>query len=229
MQAKLVEVFEIAPDVKHFVFETLEGEPFPFLPGQFVSVSELVNGKQITRAYSIASAPNGNRFELCLNRVNDGVFSPYMFELKSGDAVDIRPPLGYFTLRTPPSDVILIATGTGIAPYRSMLLTELAKHERRFTLVFGIRHEPSIMYRGEFELMERDHPEHLRFWPTLSRPDPSWKGRTGHVQKHLDEAIGDRRDVDIYLCGLKLMVDDVRSRLKELGFDRKRIIYEKYD
>ena len=80
----------------------------------------------------------------------------------------------------------------------------------------------------EFELLAEQHPN-FRFWPTLSRPEEGWQGRAGHVQMHLMEALGDRRDVDVYVCGLKLMVDDVRSRLKELGFDRKHIIYEKYD
>ncbi|MGA2600999.1 MAG: hypothetical protein ABSH09_28880 [Bryobacteraceae bacterium] len=69
----------------------------------------------------------------------------------------------------------------------------------------------------------------FRFWPTLSRPTESWTGRTGHVQKHLAEAIGERRDLDIYICGLAAMVDDVRTQLKAMGFDRKQIIYEKYD
>ena len=63
----------------------------------------------------------------------------------------------------------------------------------------------------------------------LSRPEPGWTGRTGHVQKHLREAVGDRRDINVFICGLKAMVDDVRSILKACGFDRKHIIYEKYD
>jgi CDP-4-dehydro-6-deoxyglucose reductase len=63
----------------------------------------------------------------------------------------------------------------------------------------------------------------------LSRPEESWTGRAGHVQAHLAEAIGDRRDVDVFLCGLKLMVDDVRNILKEMGFERKQILFEKYD
>jgi NAD(P)H-flavin reductase len=76
--------------------------------------------------------------------------------------------------------------------------------------------------------MTRQFPQ-LRFWPTLTQPGPDWGGRTGRVQAHLDEAIGGRRDIDIYLCGLQPMVDDVRQILKGMGFDRKQIRYEKYD
>ena len=76
--------------------------------------------------------------------------------------------------------------------------------------------------------MARTHA-HFRFWPTLTRPDAGWKGRQGRVQAHLMEATGERRDVDFYLCGLKEMVDEVRGLLKGQGFDRKQILYEKYD
>jgi ferredoxin-NADP reductase len=233
MQAKLIESSEIAPQVRHFVFEVPEVEKFTFVPGQFVSMNQMVvvnqQEKKITRAYSIASAPSeSNRFELCLNLVHEGVLSPRLFEMKPGDTVDIRPPLGMFVLRHPPRDAVFIATGTGIAPFRSILKSQLNETSQAFTLIFGVRHESHLMYREEFEEMAREFP-HFRFLPTLSRPTESWMGRSGHVQAHLQEAIGERRDVDVFLCGLKLMVDDVRNILKEIGFDRKQIFFEKYD
>jgi ferredoxin-NADP reductase len=229
MEAKLIESSEIAPEVRHFVFEVPGVEKFTFVPGQFVSMNQIVNDKKITRAYSIASAPSDtNRFELCLNLVHEGLLSPRLFEMQPGDRIEIRPPLWMFVLRHPPRDVIFIATGTGIAPFRSILKAQLHEKSQAFTLVFGVRHESHLMYWAEFEEMARKHP-HFRFLPTLSRPTESWSGRSGHVQAHLQEAIGERRDVDVFLCGLKLMVDDVRNILKEMGFDRKQILFEKYD
>lgn len=229
MQARLIESTEIAPEVRHFVFEVPEVEKFTFVPGQFVSMNEVIQGKKITRAYSLASPPSEtNRFELCLNLVHQGLLSPRLFAMQPGETVEIRPPLGMFVLRHPPRDAILIATGTGIAPFRSILKGQLHATSQAFTLVFGVRHESHLMYRAEFEEMASAFP-HFRFMPTLSRPTESWKGRSGHVQAHLAEAIGDRRDVDVFLCGLKLMVDDVRNILKEMGFDRKQILFEKYD
>jgi ferredoxin-NADP reductase len=229
LKAKLVESHVIAPEVKHFTFEVPEVEQLPYTPGQFVSFSGDFEGKKITRAYSTASAPFGNRFELCLNRVQDGLFSPHLFEMQPGDTVDMKGPLGYFVLKYPPSDSVFIATGTGIAPFRGMLVQHLEQYpNRQFTLIFGVRYEEGLLYREEFEALERQYPG-FRFWPTLSRPGEGWSGRTGHVQKHLDEAIGDRRDLDVYICGLKAMVDDVRARLKAMGFDRKQIVAEKYD
>ncbi len=229
MKATLVESHELAPEVRHFVFQAPEVQQLRYKPGQFVSFQETLDGKKITRAYSIASLPAGNRFELCLNLVHEGHFSPHLFAMKPGDSVEMTDPLGFFVVRNPANDAIFIATGTGIAPFRSMAPDYLAHPEAKaLTLIFGARHEHTIYYRGEFEALAKQHAN-FQFWPTLSRPEPSWKGRTGHVQLHLLEAIGERRDLDVYICGLKTMVDDVRAILKQMGFDRKQIIFEKYD
>jgi CDP-4-dehydro-6-deoxyglucose reductase len=149
--------------------------------------------------------------------------------MKPGDRIQMRQPLGLFVLRQQaPRNSIFIATGTGIAPFRSMLQAHLNASSPAFTLLFGVRYESHVLYRREFEEMALAHAN-FRFWPTLTRPDGGWKGRHGRVQAHLTEAIGERRDVDFYLCGLKEMVDEVRGLLKAQGFDRKQIFYEKYD
>jgi CDP-4-dehydro-6-deoxyglucose reductase, E3 len=229
MQARLIESREIGPAVRHFEFEALGVDRLEYSAGQFTSFIDMIDGQEITRAYSMASAPSGtNRFELCLNRVEPGHLSPRLFEMKPGDRIEMRQPLGMFVLRQPPRDSIFIGTGTGIAPFRSMLQADLHASSPAFTLLFGVRYESHLLYRAEFEAMSRQY-SHFRFWPTLSRPDATWSGRQGHVQVHLEEAIGERRDLDVYLCGLKEMVDDVRAVLKGLGFERKQIFYEKYD
>ncbi|MGH9645656.1 MAG: ferredoxin--NADP reductase [Bryobacteraceae bacterium] len=233
MEARLITSREIAPGVRHFEFEALGVKRLDFVPGQFTSFTDVVEGKEITRAYSLASAPSGtNRFELCLNRVEPGHLSPRLFEMKPGDRIEMRQPLGMFVLRQQaPRDSTFIATGTGIAPFRSMLQAHLSESSPAFTLLFGVRYESHLLYREEFEEMARTHPN-FRFWPTLTRPGASWKGRQGRVQTHLAEAISllnDRRDVDFYLCGLKEMVDETRGMLKGQGFERKQIFYEKYD
>lgn len=233
MLAKLIQRSEVAPGLASFLFEAENGDGFDFTAGQFVSFTAEIGGKMITRAYSIASAPDQRharlrRFELYLNLAPEGVFSPLLFAMKSGETVEMRPPLGMFVLRQPPRESLFVATGTGIAPFRSILQAHLSAESPQFTLLYGVRHESHLMYRAEFEDLTARYPQ-FRFWPTLSRPEAGWSGRIGHVQGHLDEALDGRRDADVYLCGLKLMVDDVRARLKAAGFDRKQIFYEKYD
>jgi ferredoxin-NADP reductase len=219
---------DLAPDVRHFEFEITGQEEFRFTPGQFVSIKEQVAGKEVTRAYSIASAPNEKRFALCLNRVPEGLVSPCLFALQLGEHVELQEPLGYFTLRRPERPAVFVATGTGIAPFRSILLTSLPG-SAPITLLFGARYAHGILYRDELEVLAQRHL-HFRFIPTITRPDEKWAGSVGRVQTHLDDALAQHPSVpDVYICGLKEMVDDVRAWLKQKGFDRKQIIYEKYD
>ena len=202
MLTRLVESILIAREVKHLVFEALHTEDLAFTPGQFVSIQRQFGEKTITRAYSIASPPGGNRFALCLNKVQDGLMSPWLFALEPGETVEMRPPLGYFTWREPVHDSILVATGTGVAPFRSMLMSLLPQWPAALiTLVLGVRYEETLLYRDEFVDMQRAYP-FFRFEPVLSRPADTWMGRTGHVQPHVLELVGERRDFNIYICGL---------------------------
>jgi len=229
MRATVLGFHDIAPEVRHFVFEVPGAQQIHFKPGQFVSFNETLNGKKITRPYSIVSLPDGNRFELCLNLVHEGVFTPHLFAMQPGDSIEMSAPLGFFVIRDPAKEAVFIATGTGIAPFRAMAPDYLSHpRARQLTLLFGVRHAETIYYRDDFDALTGRYPN-FRFWPTLSRAESSWTGRIGHVQTHLLEAIGDRRDLDVYICGLKAMVDDVRAMLKGLGFDRKQIVFEKYD
>ena len=227
--AQLKEVRTLTPEIKHFIFEALGDGPLTFTAGQFVSFTEEIRGKQVTRAYSIASRPDGNRFELCLNVVADGYFSPYLFSLEPGAEVPMKGPLGTFVLRPPVRDTVMVATGTGISPFRGMLAEALVSGVAgQFTLIFGARHEPGLVFADEFRAWA-ERFANFRFVPTLTRPEPHWTGRQGRVQALVLEAVGERRDLDVYVCGLKAMVDDVRTILKARGFDRKQIISEKYD
>ncbi|MBE0658019.1 MAG: oxidoreductase, partial [Bryobacteraceae bacterium] len=215
--------------VRHFTFEVPDLPALDFTPGQWVSISEIVREKKTTRAYSLASAPHGNRFELCLNRVKEGLFSPWLFKLTPGESIAIKGPLGSFVPKSPFAESVLIATGTGIAPFRSFLQAPVVLDSRHpVTLLLGARYEESLLYRAEFEDLERTRPG-FRFLPTTTRPSPSWQGYTGRVQAHIDSIIGSRTDLDVYICGLRAMVDEVRSLLAGRGFEKGRVIYEKYD
>jgi len=228
MKARLVQSREIAPNTRHFEFESPEWNA-AFVPGQFVSLTATVGDDEITRAYSIVSPPGGNRFALCANLVQDGHLSPILFAMEPGGEIDFKGPYGAFILRRPVSDSIFVATGTGIAPFRSMLLAQLNAHpDRHFTLIFGVRHEHGLLYHDELTALAQAFPN-FEYRPTLTRPPEHWHGRTGRVQQHVLEALGERRDMDVYICGLREMVDDVRAKLKDIGLDRKRIVYEKYD
>jgi len=229
MIARLLEHHEISPETRHFSFEVPGDGAMDFIPGQFVSFTEHLHGKEVTRAYSISSPPFENRFDLVLNRVADGRFSPHLFNLEPGAELDFKGPYGNFVFRDPLADSIMVATGTGIGPFRSMLMAQLPHDSQtQFTLLFGVRHDHGILYREQFEEMERQH-KNFRFLPTLTQPGAGWQGLTGRVQPHVMQTLGARRDMDIYICGMKEMVDDLRGVLKASGLDRRHVIFEKYD
>ena len=232
--AHLVHSEPLSEPTKHLEFEMLGRRRFGFVPGQWLSFTQVKpDGEELTRAYSIASPPTEDpRFALCLNRVQDGFMSNFLCDMQEGGEIQCQGPFGDFILRPPLRDTVFIATGTGIAPFRSMLPWLLAERERhlgrQFWLLFGARGEEDIYYREEFERLAAEHAN-FHFLPTLSRAAPEWKGLRGYVQQHLGEIVGMRSDMHAYICGLDKMVKANRELLKSLGWDRTSIRYEKYD
>jgi ferredoxin-NADP reductase len=218
---------------RHLEFEVPSTDRFGFVPGQWLSLRAQHNGNEITRAYSVASPPaDNNRFAFCLNRVQDGFMSNYLCDLAPGAEIAASGPFGDFILRPPLRDTILIATGTGIAPFRSMLhalFAEPARHaEHHFWLVFGSRYESDIYYHAEFQRLAAENAN-FTYLPTLSRGSTDWKGLRGYVQDHVRPLADGLTDRIAYICGLDRMVSANRELLKSLGWDRKSIRYEKYD
>jgi ferredoxin-NADP reductase len=232
--ARVRQSLSLSEFTRHIELEVSGVTRFGFVPGQWLSVkANTPGGEEITRAYSIASAPSDNgRVSFCLNRVPDGFMSNHLCNLDKGAEISFQGPFGDFILRPPLRDTVFIATGTGIAPFRSMLhwlLAENDRHlERQFWLLFGARAEQDIYYREEFEHLAAERAN-FHFLPTLSRASGEWKGLRGYVQQHLGEIVGMRSDMHAYICGLDKMVKANRELLKSLGWDRTSIRYEKYD
>jgi ferredoxin-NADP reductase len=232
--ARLGRSTSLSEFTKHLEFEIKAVPRFGFVAGQWLSFKATKpDGEEITRAYSIASPPSeDNRFALCLNRVQDGFTSNYLCDMKEGDEIACSGPFGDFILRPPMRDTIFIATGTGIAPFRSMLhwlLAEESRHQgKQLSLVFGNRTEKDIYYHEEFLNLANEHPN-FHYLPTLSRGAPEWQGLQGYVQEHVPAIAQGRTDMHAYVCGLDKMVKANRDLLKSLGWDRKSILYEKYD
>ena len=233
----------------HLEFSVPELDSFDYVSGQFVStVAEDASGKQQTRAYSIASAASGNRFDLCVNRVEGGFFSNRLCDLEPGQEVKFHGPHGLFTLRQPLTDCIFIATGTGIAPMRAFtqhLFPEPGVDRsagRNVWLVYGTRYATDIYYQEYFEALAAEHPN-FHYLSSLSRAQEDWQGLRGYVQDHVAELLKNRRnghhpvdlgevpvfDIHAYICGLNNMVSSNRDRLVEFGWHKKQVVFERYD
>lgn len=233
-------------------FSAPELRAFDFIPGQFISfIADDPKGKEQTRAYSIASAPAGNHFDLCLNRVEGGFFSNKLCDMEPDGELQFHGPNGMFTLRKPLTDSIFIATGTGIAPMRSFIqhLFPESGEDRsggsHIWLVYGTRHETGLYYRKYFEEIAAERPN-FHYLCTLSRPHEGWEGLRGYVQDHVANILKSRSDghhispvptvaepagfdIHAYICGLNAMVSANRKSLIEQGWQKKQIIFERYD
>ena len=232
--AQLARSISLSEQTKHLEFEVAGISRFGFVAGQWLSFKVTrPDGEQITRPYSIASPPgDDNRFALCLNRVQDGFMSNFLCDMKEGDEISCQGPFGDFILRPPLRDTVFIATGTGIAPFRSMLHWLLADEScpqgKQFWLVFGSRTERDIYYHDEF-LHLADLHSNFHYFPTLSRGGPEWHGLRGYVQEHAPGIVQGRGDMCAYICGLEKMIKANRQLLESLGWKREMIRHEKYD
>lgn len=166
-------------------------EPFDFVPGQYGTLR--YDGT--SRPYSIASSPNSDETELCIRRVPDGDLTPRICEsLSEGDEVTIRGPNGDFVLNDPSErDLVFIATGTGVAPFKSMIDYTFEEgrdtfegEQRDVWLFLGCSWEDDLPYRDAFRDLANEH-EHFHFVPTLTREEylSHWEGETDYVQQTL--------------------------------------------
>lgn len=226
---------ELAPNVRAFYLEIPEVESFPFEAGQFITFDLPIGEKRLQRwrSYSIANAPDGsNTLELCIVRSDPGFGSKFMFEeVREGSTLKFKGPEGGFVLPEKiEEDLVFICTGTGVAPFRSMIrdLAKSGKPHRNIHLIFGTREESGILYRDEFEELTRTLPG-FKYDVVLSRQQ-NWPGWQGYVhQVYLKEYQSVRSDVAFYLCGWSSMIDEgVANLLVQLRYNRTQIHFELY-
>lgn len=233
---RLASARQLAPSVRELVFARADGEPFDFAAGQWVNLLLPLGAEPLRRAYSIASAPLGTpRFELAVTRVEGGAGSEFLHALEPGAVLRAIGPHGLFTRPNEDPPSLFVATGTGVAPLRSMLHAALHAGSRApLWLLLGVRGEEDILYKDELEALAREHAN-VRFLATLSRAGEGWAGRRGHVQVHvpaLYEALSaaSQTPPHAFVCGLDRMVGSVKELLRgDLRVDRKRVHVERYD
>jgi ferredoxin-NADP reductase len=238
LTARLTRSVLLSEKTKHLEFVVEELSSFDFIAGQFISVREPRGDKFVTRAYSIASPPRGNNtFDLCLNRVDEGFMSNFLCDREVGESARFHGPHGLFVLKPEVEDMIFVATGTGVAPFRSMAQDLFGRdgsgqqrhNGRQVWLVYGTRYAEDVYYQEEFEQLAAEQPN-FHYIATLSRGPENWTGARGYVQEHVRQIVGERKDMHVYICGLNEMVSSVRTLLiEECGWEKKRVIYERYD
>lgn len=228
-----------------------DADLFEFRPGQFAVLGMLGSAprvaeavpedapgepdKLVRRAYSIASASVERRYlEFYLTLITSGALTPRLFALAHGGRLFLGPKAsGVFTIDrvAPAKAVVLIATGTGLAPYVSMLRTLLVNDShRRFVVLHGARYSWDLGYRGELESLARLRPN-FTYIPSITRPDqdPHFIGYTGRIQTLLEQGVVERESgivldpaqAEVFLCGNPDMVQLATTLLQGKGYATK--------
>lgn len=227
--AQITKIQELAREVKEFTLSFTEN--FVFQAGQFLALHFETEQGAIKRFYSIASSPeNKHEIKLCIKLLpgSDKPASRYFEKLKPGDKLTISGPGGAFTFQGKQAQVLLLATGTGLAPFISFLLSKLPKQKHHFQLLFGVRTQADLFYTELLQQLKKLYPKYFDFELILSRPEgTNWQGKTGHITDHLKN-LKSLQSTETYLCGNPTMVVEARQELLALGLSEESIFSEAY-
>ncbi len=235
-EAEVIKIAELTANIHRFWLKVKDVSVFDFNPGQFVTL-DLPIGEKLKdrwRSYSIASPPFGDSdFELVVMNLQGGKGSDFLFhETKVGSTIKFNGPLGKFLLPDKiENDLCFICTGTGITPFRSMLLHLSKKKQvhKNIYLFFGTRCLKDVLFREELEQLQKTFP-HFTYKFVLSKEESSeYNGLKGHVHQLYESEFSDKRKADFYICGWKGMINEARERLHAMGYASKKIHLEVYD
>ncbi len=229
---KVIDIKDEAKNTKRFFVQVNELTDFNFKPGQFVTLDLPIHEKpnKRWRSYSIASWPNGtNVFELVIVLLEGGLGTTYLFnEVSIGSELTFRGAQGVFTLpETLEKDLYFICTGTGIAPFRSMVYDIYLKQKphQAIHIIFGCRTKADLLYYEELKDLQSKMPNFF-YHPTLSREE--WEHDTGYVHAIYEKLCAHKPEANFFLCGWKNMIDDAKQKIVALGYDKKAIHQELY-
>ena len=234
-KGRIYSIKPITSETWEFEMEVGAPDTLTFLPGQFITMDLPIGEKRLDRwrSYSIAGNPDGTgRLVFCIGKVPGGRASKYLFEsLHVGDEINFKGPEGNFIL---PGDldreIIMICTGTGVAPFRSMIRYVLLNQIpcKHIHLIFGTRWEQNILYRQEFEQFAKQYPS-FSYSVALSR-DHVPGIHFGYVHDLYTQAYKiPEKDRLFMICGWKGMIDEAVMLLgTHLGYHTSQIKYELY-
>ena len=227
--AKLADKFVHNQKFIQYQFELVQPNHIEFTAGQYLSIA--VSNQGHRRSYSIVSTPdNTHGFELFLDPKPGGLGCQYLESLKFGESVQALGPLGTFVVKSqaPQPPLVFIATGSGVAPMRSMLYDQLQKHatNRQMVLYWGLRHETELCWQEDLKDLVARFPN-VTFHPVISKALAEWPLCHGRVTDCL--AVHELLPTaEYYLCGSAQMIIDVKEVLQARGVATDQISFEKF-
>jgi len=228
--AKLEDKLALNEKYTHFFFELVEPHELKFLPGQYVSIQVDDTGSR--RSYSIASSPAiDHGFELLIDLGPCGLGCTYLNGLKFGEEIQALGPMGNFILQPVESaaeSIVMIATGSGIAPFRAMIidLLQVQQVKNPITLYWGMRFENQLFWLDEFQELMDSFPN-FKLHPVISKAGSEWPLCRGRVTDCL-VTHGLPQAAKYYLCGNKPMIEESSQILVSAGIKPEQIYHEKF-
>lgn len=216
LAARVEAVEPLGADVLHLRLRLSDGEEVSFLPGQYMNVLLPGGGR---RSFSMASRPDGGRVDFHVRRIPGGAFTDRALPaLRPGESLDVEIPLGGFRYHAEDyRPIVMVATGTGLAPIKSMLEALMDDPDcPPVSLYWGARTPPDL-YLHERIAGWGERLYDFNYVPVLSRADGGWAGRRGYVQDAVLDDIGDLSEHAIYLCGSPAMIDAARATFATAG------------
>jgi ferredoxin-NADP reductase len=219
-------------DTKTLRFQVLDERRFCGKPGQFLTFQWMIDGQHVPRSYTISSSPtHGNYVEITSKRIGNGCVSVFLNERANpGLIVEASGPYGRFYFdETLHKSIVLIAAGSGITPMISILCyIDDLKLATPVTLLYCVRTAADIIFQNELARLGRSLPN-FKYEVCLSRPDPTWKGHSGHLTGELISPHVTAPDPPtFFLCGPKGFMDNARQILTALGVSQDRILQESF-
>jgi ferredoxin--NADP+ reductase len=212
-------------------------EPFPFAPGQYATLGLMGGaGKLIRRPMSVSSSADDlSEYEFFIRLVEEGEFTPLLWQRGVGDAINITGPKGKFLLQEDGRRCLFVASGTGLAPFISMIETLRGRGETRdIILLHGVSYDHDLAWREQLEELEASDGFPLRYVGTVSRPQhsPDWTGCTGRVETIVDGQLIahglTHENTTIYVCGNPEMITAVEELAGARGFAPEQVRKELY-
>ncbi len=197
-----------------------------FLPGQYVNLK--VPGSEQTRAYSFSSLQKDGEVSFLIRNVPGGLMSSFLTGLaKAGDSMSLAGPLGSFYLRDIRRPLLLLAGGTGLAPFTAML-EKIAEEgsEHALHLIYGVTNDFDLVEMDKLEAFAARIPN-FTYSACVANPESSYPQK-GYVTQHIAPKHLNDGDVDVYLCGPPPMVEAVSQYIREQGISPANFYYEKF-
>lgn len=234
-ESTVVNRIHLTDNVYELALQLKNPSEIEFRAGQFVNIRvDDEKEKIFFRSYSILSSPREkNIIKSCIKLIPDGRCSKWLAEISIGTKVTFMGPIGMFRFNEKSKkEGIFIATGTGITPLRSMIFHELEKgNASPMHLIWGFKFEKDIFYQEQFMELSKKYPN-FKMTLVVSRPQEEWMGEKGRVTNFLEKNFANEslheEKVQIYICGVGEMVQDVKDLCLQKGVPAEDVHFEKY-